>query len=216
MTRITIGIVADNRRRGQALALSASTLADTICFDDGGTLGCTENHLRVWSKVRQLGGDWGVVLEDDAIPVLGFRDVLQRALADPPADIVGLYLGTGYPREWQRFVKKAVASDADWIASSHLLHGVGTAIRSELIPDMLRFVGNMSPQDKLWPVDEQITHWCRLRGHKVAYTHPSLVDHADTDSLVDHFDGGSRQLPRRAHTFGELESYRRTSVVEMP
>lgn len=215
MSRIVIGIVADMRRQRQAFGLSNRTKADTISYDDG-LLGCTKNHIKVWTKLLQRGGDWGVVLEDDAIPVPDFRSTLGLALEDPPADVVGLYLGTGYPRAWQRFAKKATQSDADWILSSHLLHGVGTAIRLSLVSDMLSFISNMAPADQKWPIDEQVTHWCRLRGQRVAYTNPSLVDHADGETLTDHADGEARHLPRRAHCFGPRESYTRTSTVEMP
>lgn len=216
MSDIKIGVVADERRQRQAFDLTKAVRADTVSYDPG-LLGCTKNHIKVWAKVLQLGGDWAVVLEDDAVPVPDFRANLERALQDPPADVIGLYLGTNYPKEWQRFIKPAVASEANWIVASHLLHGVGTAIRMSLVKDMLRFVGNMSDEDKLWPVDAQITHWCCLRGMKVAYTNPSLVDHTDGESLIAIRSGeATRERPRHAHKFGALETYQRTSLVEIP
>jgi hypothetical protein len=220
MSDTIIGVVADMRRQQQAWALSNSVGATVLSYDDG-TMGCTRNHIKVWTKVLQHGGDWGVVLEDDAMPCEGFKEQLHAALDAAPADIVGLYLGTGYPRAWQRFIKKAMASDAHYIMSSHVLHGVGTAIRMHLVPDMLRFVGNMSGAQQNWPIDEQITHWARLRGHRTCYTKPSIVEHADGESLLVHPDAegrgsSGRELARHAWEFGERDTWVGDHWVEMP
>lgn len=216
MSDIVTGIVADMRRYQMAHDLAGYVDATFIGFDDG-TIGCTRNHIKMWTKIVQHGGDWGVVLEDDAVPCQMFTYQLAAVLADPPTDIVGLYLGRNYPRAWQRFVKKALADpDANWILSTHVLHCVGLAVRVSLIPDMLRFIGNMAAADQDWPIDEQITHWARLRGHRVCYTRPSIVDHRDGESLLVHRDGAGRELPRHAWEFGYREEWDKSLIVEMP
>lgn len=217
MSDIIFGVVGDMRRKEEAWDLAGAVDAKVLSLDEG-TMGTTKNHLKVWTKLLQHGGDWLVVLEDDAQPFGPFLDTLRNALDNAPCDIVGLYLGTGYPVAWQRFVKKAVANEtANYIVSSHLLHGVGTAIRGHLVDDMLRFVGWMSPEQREWPVDEQITHWMRLRGYRIAYTLPSLVDHADWPSLHPaHPDGDNRDKPRHAHKIGTRPVWDRTRVVDMP
>lgn len=215
MSDIIYGVVADMRRQQQAWDLANVTDAKVLSYDEGGHLGCTRNHHKVWTKLLQHGGDWGVVLEDDAVPVHGFTEQVAAALADPPADVIGLYLGKSYPRAWQRFVKKACAHEtANYIVSSHLLHCVATAIRMDLVPDMLRFIGSMSEQD--WPIDEQVTHWCRLRGYQVAYTLPSLVDHADGPTLLNHPDGDGRMMARVAYRVGTRPHWDGTRTVAMP
>jgi hypothetical protein len=213
---IVIGVVGDARRQEAAWDLFKQTDATFISLDTG-TLGCTKNHLMVWTNILQHGGDWGVVLEDDAELCEGFHDQLTQVLYDPPADVVSLYLGTGYPKAWQRFIKKGMATDAQWLLSTHVLHCVGLAIRMHLVPDMLRFVGKMTDTEKLWPVDEQITHWCRLRGQRVAHTKPSIVDHReDLPSLIEHPDGAGRTLPRHAWEFGRRDSWDSTATTEIP
>jgi GR25 family glycosyltransferase involved in LPS biosynthesis len=214
MSDIVIGVVADTRRDQQAWALYDTVDAKVISFDSG-TIGATKNHIRVWTKLLQHGGNWAVVLEDDAVPVDGFTDQLVGALADPPANIVGLYLGKGYPKAWQRFVKKATSSEtANYVMSSHLLHGVGTAIRMHLVEDMLRCIKRITPVD--WPMDEQITRWARLRGERVCYTLPSLVDHADGPTLLVHPDSEGRAAPRVAYRTGRRPVWDKTKVVGMP
>jgi GR25 family glycosyltransferase involved in LPS biosynthesis len=218
MRDIAIGIVADMRRQAESWDLSNKVGAELLCYDDG-YLGCNANHIRVWTKMVAHDTDWIVVLEDDAVPCDGFRDRLAAALADPPADVVSLYLGRSYPKAWQRFIRSAIKRDpnAHWLMSSHVLHGVGLAIRSHLVRDMLTFVGNMAPTEAIWPVDEQITHWCRMRGYRVAYTRPSLVDHADGESLIrTRNDGDVRELPRTAWEFGSRDVWDRLSFEEIP
>jgi hypothetical protein len=220
MSRIIIGVVADVRRERQAYDLADSVKAQVLSYDDG-AMGPTKNHLKVWTKLDQHGGDWSVVLEDDAeIDKDIFRSQLEGVLANPPADVVGLYLGTGYPVAWQRFIKKSTlaadAADANYIVSSHVLHGVGLAIRTHLVNDMLRFVGWMSAEERKWPIDEQITHWCRLRGYKTCYTYPSIVEHGDGPTLLVHPDGEGRTRPRKAWKYGNRETWDGTRTVEMP
>jgi hypothetical protein len=214
MSDIAIGIVADYRRHDQARLLYQRTKADIVCYDDG-IIGCTNNHIRTWARLAPLTGEWGVVLEDDAEVNDDFREQLSMVLANPPADVVSLYLGKGFPRAWQRWIKPVMATDAHWVLSSHVLHGVGVAVRGNLIRDMLRFVGKMSPQEQLWPIDEQVTHWCRLRGHRVAYTKPSIVQHADGESIAVHYDGAKRDMPRVAWEFGSRLDWDKSKVVEM-
>lgn len=217
MSDVTIGVVADMRRNPDAWRLYDQVGAQVVSYDDA-IMGCTANHLKVWTKLLQHGGDWGVVLEDDAQPCLGFREQLDLVLADPPADVIGLYLGRNFPRAWQRFIKPCMATDAHWVMSSHLLHCVGVAIRMHMVPDMLRFVGRMTPTEKLWPIDEQITHWCRLRGLRVAYPKPSIVEHRDLPPLVDHsqIDGAGRKLPRVAWQFGTREYWDSKATTDIP
>lgn len=226
---IRVGIVADMRRTtDDGKTMLGDVLYDKVNADvmsvDSGIVGCTTNHIRTWTKLLQHGGDWLVVLEDDAIPVEGFRDYLAMALHDPPTDIVSLYLGQGYPTAWQRFIKKAVASkEATYILSTHVLHGLALAIKTDLVNDMLRMVAWMSQEQRQWPIDEQITHWARERGHAIAYTKPSLVDHADGETLVEpgHHgiirDGqGTNGIKRVAWEVGTSARWDKTKVVSMP
>lgn len=218
LTTIKIGVVAHTARMSHAQTLSDKVDATVVSFDDG-MLGAQRNHIKVWTNLVQHGADWLVVLEDDAVPVDDFRYQLRQALINAPTDIVGLYLGTGYPKAWQRFVKKAMQSDGDpnYVLSTHLLHGVGTAIKVDLVNDMLRFISWMSEGERKWPVDEQITHWMRMRGHRIAYTKPSLVDHMDGPTTVQHPDGQSRDgVKRHAYEVGCRDMWFPSKIVEMP
>lgn len=151
---------------------------------------------------------WAVTLEDDAMPIPRFRVQLDAALSVAPTPIVSLYLGTSNPKQWQASIARATdtadAAGAHWLTCTSLLHAVGIAIRTDLLPVQL---------DNDGPVDEQLTRWARTHGHLVAYCWPSLVDHADTEPLISRrADGQPRAEPRKAWRTGGRSKWTGRSV----
>lgn len=204
-----IGVVAHIGRAQQAYDVADLINAASLTFDDG-SLGCTRNHLRVWSKYADTEHDWVVVVEDDSVPCPNFREQLDLALAVAPTPIVGLYLGRSYPPAWQDSIRHIQNDTAHWAVSTHLLHGVGTAIRADLVQPMLDWVGRLDPE---WPIDDAITDWARGSKIPVGYTRPSLLDHADGPPLItERFDGGRRDKPRVAWDFGTRPYWGRSKV----
>lgn len=205
---IPIGIVAHTLRVDEAKNLARQVRADFISIDNG-IMGCDDNHEAVQRHLCALPSTWSVILEDDAQPVPSFRDQIAHALPMSPSPIVSFYMGRKKPQHWQHRYRKALAHaqvvDASWIQSTHLLHAVGYAIKTELLPYLLDHVTDL-------PVDQHIGHWARYHGHTISYTHPSLVDHADTETLVNHPDGQPRPKGRKAHTVGERHEWTTTSV----
>lgn len=165
---------------------------------DNGTRGCNGSHKRAleWGSTKPV--DWIVVLEDDAELCDNWADNLTQALDLAPAPILSLYLGTSYPIEWQRFIRtsttKATENNAAWIVGEQLLHAVAYAIRTDLIPDLLAHKSKA-------PIDQAITEWARAAGHPVAYTWPSMCDHADQPTLVTHKHANNK--PRKAWQHGQ-------------
>jgi GR25 family glycosyltransferase involved in LPS biosynthesis len=209
-----IGIVAHTTRAERAKALAAEVKADFVAIDNG-TLGCDLNHDLVHQHLSNLPASWSVILEDDAVPVENFRQQLEDALEVSPSPIVSLYLGRLRPPQWQARVEEAVqqaeTAQAHWIIGSELLHGVGYAIRTELLPALLRHVSNL-------PIDQHISEWARLRaGYRIAYTYPSLVDHADIPTVILHHpDGKPRVEGRTAWNAAPHSAWDRTHVHLQP
>lgn len=211
-TLLTIGIVAHTSRGADAKALAHQVGADFISIDNG-VMGCDDNHDHVLHHLSALPSTWSVVLEDDAVPVAGFRDQLAAALPLCPAPIASLYLGRMRPPQHQADIAAAVEAaeieNADWIISSRLYHAVGYAIRTELLPSLLTHLSN-------WPVDQHISEWAQRYGYTVAHTWPSLVDHADGDTIVDHPDGQPRPPGRVAWKTGGHHTWTSRSVTLTP
>lgn len=72
---VAVAIVAHTQRAAMAARLARQIGAECVVTDDG-SLGSTVNHMRAWGF--HLGNartdSWCVVLEDDAVPVPGFRE----------------------------------------------------------------------------------------------------------------------------------------------
>lgn len=193
-----IGVVAHHKRATQAINLTRRTQAAALSIDDG-TLGCEANHAKTLRTLIEQPADWYVLLEDDAEPIDGFTTHLAAALAAAPAPIVSFYLGTSYPRHWQRAITRALheadATGSAWITSGHLLHAVAYAIHKDHAPHLLQAL----PELRM-PIDDAITTWAHTNHHQVAYTASSLVDHEDGDSVIT--TRAPRRAPRHAHRTG--------------
>ena len=207
-----IGIVAHVTRTAEAEKLMGDAGADYMSLDNG-NLGCTGNHRKVWRHLAEkCSADYFVVLEDDAIIPDGFRDQLDQILNFPPAPIVSFYLGQLRPPHLQYMIepatKRADKHDASWIVSRQLLHAVGLAIRADLVKDMLASL------DEQLPIDEAINQWANKHRYRIAYTWPSLIDHADGETLLKHRDGHTREPGRIAWRHGTREHWTH-EIVEM-
>lgn len=187
MTTYTIGIVAHTERVRMARWLSNKVKAKVLSVDDG-TLGPGKNHLWVWKHLgtHYADAEWSVVLEDDAIPCEEFDGQLCAALAKAPAPVVSLYLGRTRPGYWQPSIARAFGQlspavnddppDPCYFTGLPLLHCVGVAIKTSLVPVMVDCVKHRVPST---PIDEAIAGWAGSRHIEVAYTRPSLVNHDD-------------------------------------
>ena len=204
-----IGIVAHTVRAADAKALQRQVQAEFISIDNG-LMGCDANHEAVQRHLAALPSTWAVILEDDAVPVEGFREQLEEALLMAPTPIVSLYYGRKRPPHWQRRMESALTqaqqSDANWIIGTHLLHAVGYAIRTELLPSLLNHCSAL-------PVDQHISQWAKRFGHLVSYSVPSLIDHADGPTIVDHPDGQPRRPGRTAWLTGTRQHWTTEAVM---
>lgn len=188
----------------------ARALGALVTIDDG-TLGPDSNHLKSWDATSIVDTDWCGVVEDDAVPVAGFVDQADAAVAAAPAPVVSCYLGCGKPRRWQARIPAALEhadrEGAHWITCTHLLHAVAVVMRTELRDDWLDWAHTST-----LPIDERIGAWCRSKRHTIAYTMPSLCDHADGPTLVQHRDGQPRTMSRVAWRTGTRDVWNSRAV----
>lgn len=187
----------------------------SMLFMDNGTYGCGPAHAKVWQYLAGKTDEWSVVLEDDAEPVDDFHHQLEQALTAAPSDVVGLYLGD--PSHWGTYAQRqqrlrtagaeADEADACWITTTEILHGVGIAIKTPLVPAMLEYLATSKR-----PYDYAIRNWARKAGHTISLAWPSILDHADGETLVNHPDGLQRGV-RRAWRVGTRTQWTSTAVT---
>lgn len=129
-----------------------------------------------------LGHEWAVILEDDGLPVKGFREQAGLALAAAPDPVVSFYLGRRRPPQFQvpiaNALHRADEADACWIRWVEGLHGVASAMRTDLVD------GFLARRDPQLPIDQAMGRWACGEGLQISYSTPSLVDHADAPTLV--------------------------------
>lgn len=176
-----------------AAALAAQVGA-RIVWDNGA--GEWDTGARAWDSIDR-DADWGLVLQDDALPIPDMLNHLTEALTHAPRTCTSLYVGTGRPRgpAVARATEQATLTGAAWLETRTLLWGVGVALPSADIDPLLAWATASSV-----PYDQRIGHWYTRRRQPVRYTWPSLVDHADGPSLVD--PAHPRPTERRAHRTG--------------
>lgn len=183
-------IMAHPKRRDEAVRLAQRThiTESAIVWDQ---------HDDEWDTgsraLATAWGDWHCVLQDDAIPIPDLRTHIEHAIAfAPQRTAISLYVGTLRPHAQRvaRAVAEADITGASWLSAPTLYWGVAVLIPTEGIPAILNTPSRM-------PYDRRIGEIFRSQHRPVLYTWPSLVDHADTPSLL-HDRGGER----RAHRVG--------------
>ncbi|EMO4264433.1 hypothetical protein RS407_001451 [Enterobacter hormaechei] len=186
-----IAIVAHHSRRAMANDLASELEADSIFMDEH-SAGANANHLRALSWAAEQS-DRVIIIEEDALPVDGFRDKAQDWLTRFPDNLCSFYLGTGRPPQYQmQIAERLIVADktrADYITLSRLIHGVCYSVPPENVHRVLSRWDNSKPAD--YAVGDA---W----GGSVIYPCYSLMDHADGEPVERHPDSAPRTERRRA------------------
>ncbi|HAH9343251.1 TPA: hypothetical protein HIQ17_002823 [Escherichia coli] len=183
-------VVGHHSRHKQALCLAESLGA--VLLIDNGDHGANWNHRRAleWAACQPCRV---VVLEDDALPVAGFTELVVDWLNRFPDSLVSFYLGTGRPPQYQMGIaERFVIADkvqAPHITLPRLIHGVCYSLPPQSINRVLYRWDSSKPAD--YAVGDAY-------GGAVVYPCYSLVDHADGDPVERHPDSAPRTERRRA------------------
>lgn len=191
-TQVKFIVVGHHKRIEQASALAAAIGPACTMLIDEQYSGANAGHRRAlewasWQDCRV------VILEDDALPVAGFTQLVGEWLCRFPDSLVSFYLGTGRPPQYQMQVaERLIVADkirTDFITLPRLIHGVCYSVPPHRISRVL------SQWDSNKPADFAVGDaW----GGSVVYPCYSLVDHADGEPVERHPDSAPRTERRRA------------------
>ncbi|HCU0005515.1 hypothetical protein L2106_16935 [Citrobacter portucalensis] len=189
-TQVKFVVVGHHSRIDHALCLAMRL--DAHLLIDYGNHGANWNHRRAleWAAEQTCRV---VVLEDDALPVPGFADMVADWLARFPDDMLSFYLGTGRPPQYQKEIAGMLV-DADRVSADHLvlsklIHGVCYS------PPQGRLTRMLNAWNKTLAADYAVGE---AFGGRVIYPCYSLVDHADLLTVERHPDNEPRTERRRA------------------
>ncbi|MBJ9108667.1 hypothetical protein [Citrobacter koseri] len=191
-TQVKFVVVGHHSREPQARALAYQIGPTAHVMIDPDNHGANWNHRRAleWAACRSSRV---VVLEDDALPVTGFTDLVFDWLNRFPDSLVSFYLGTGRPPQYQmQIAERLIVADktrADFITLPRLIHGVCYSVPPQHIERVLSRWNSSKPAD--YAVGDAY-------GGAVVYPCYSLVDHADGESVERHPDRTPRTERRRA------------------
>ncbi|MGQ7121497.1 hypothetical protein ACUN9Z_27510, partial [Escherichia sp. HC-CC4] len=176
-TQVKFIVVGHHKRIEQASALAAAIGPTCTMLIDEQYSGANAGHRRAlewasWQDCRV------VILEDDALPVAGFTQLVGEWLYRFPDSLVSFYLGTGRPPQYQMQVaERLIVADktrSDFITLPRLIHGVCYSVPPHRISRVL------SRWDSNKPADFAVGD---AGGGSVVYPCYSLVDHADGEPI---------------------------------
>lgn len=183
-------IIVGHYTRAKWIDQLHKALPNSVALIDYDNKGSTSAH-RSALMFAQMLGERAVIMEDDAIPIVGFLDRVDDWFEWCPNQLISFYLGTNYPPKWQPRVDRALAATPDdHISLTQLIHGVCYSIPPSEIGRVLERMPTEHPE-----ADYAVgMGW----GREVIYPVESLVEHRDGASVERHYAGAPRTLPRVA------------------
>lgn len=194
MPRLSVKIMAHKKR-----AHLVPELVERLGLTDDDVIWDRRNDRwdtgrRAWEAVDQ-SAQWGMVVQDDALPCADLIAGMEKALERVPENVlVSPYIGTRRPSKGKidRIVQEAAAAKAAFIEMPSLNWGVAITAPTRIIDGMLPWCDvqdypNYDRRIGRYAIDVlRMGTWC---------TFPSLIEHRDIPSLIGHGDG------RVAHHF---------------
>ena len=195
-------IVGHHERIGWIAQLQAALPGASAVVDYAGH-GALWGHMRAL-EIAKATGERCVIVEDDAIPVEGFTEMVGQWCERFPDDLISFYLGTGRPREWQAAVDRQLETAYDYITLPKLIHGVCYSLPPGGAEFVLKRIAAMG---RTFEGADYVIG--RAWGRQVVYPVESLVEHRDGPSVEKHPDCEPRSDRRVARCLAGNLMYER-------
>lgn len=181
-------VVGHPSRARQAHHLAVS-LDAALVMDHRGE-GAYANHHRALEQAARYD-EHVTILEDDAIPVQGFRQKLNTWVNRYPGHVISSYLGTSHPAQWMRFVDRMWDGPEGHITLPQLIHAVCVTYPPGAAQHIL---DRITPSNRVDFAIGDAWH------DDIIYPKASLVDHEDGTPIIQ---GRPPRKPRKARALAQ-------------
>lgn len=197
-------IIVGHESRAEWVGQLQRALPGAAAIVDFANDGALRGHIKALKVAQQVGARC-IVMEDDAIPVVGFPELAASWCDRFPDDLISFYLGTGRPAAWQARVDDELERTASsYIVLPRLIHGVCYSIPANAVTRVLDRIASFGDTDE--PADYIVG---RGFGRQVIYPVESLVEHRDGESVERHPDKEPRIERRVARNLAAPLIYER-------
>ena len=193
ISKIVVAIVAHPSRMSHVNKVMESLESEGCkCFPfvDYHGIGAARNHHRAirWAANQDCRV---LIMEDDAIPVIGFVEKAKAWIAIAHSQVISFYLGTSRPKDYQPIVTdKVINARHGYIRLDKFIHGVCYTMNREYYKMAAESYNVNRPAD--FAIGECFPN------RQFLFVTDSLVEHLDGDSVDTHQDGEPRNEPRKA------------------
>jgi len=170
---------ADHHR--DAIVQKLRDEADACVHEDPDREGLMPTWLRALWCARENDKDlsWSVVLSDDAFPLRGWQQHLERACLNSPAPVLGL-------THFGSYGQRAVDRWAAYMTGPYLLWGGAIAFNRMFLEGLLPWVGVVYAKTK-YPHDDVLTcAYAMKMGWRTANVAAAIFDQPVQQSLLGH------------------------------
>lgn len=134
---------------------------------------------------------WSIILQDDAVPMPGWRHALPEALWYSPAPVLGMsYFG--------KITDSAQKKNIPYLVGPHLIWGAAVAYRRDFLEGLVPFAQRVWDEYRYPHDDRLISAYANRIGVDTALTVRAIFDQPVEKSTVGH--GGTNRRP--LHTLG--------------
>lgn len=152
---------------------------DACLHLDPGRRGIMSTWLEAVACAATESNPWAVIVQDDADPLRGWQQHLERACTNSPQPVLGLtYFG--------QYGSKAAAKGAPFAEGRNLIWGGAVAYHHTFLQGLAEWAPRVVEQTDYPHDDRLVAAYAMKRGHRTALVSRAIFDQPVAQSLVGH------------------------------
>jgi hypothetical protein len=161
-----------------------------VCVhEDPDRRGLMVNWIEALHCASDDGNSWSLVLQDDAMPLPGWKEHLEQALWHCPTVVLGL-------SHFGQATSTGARRGAPYLVGPHLIWGAAVAYRNVFLGGLAPFAEMVYARTQYPHDDRLISAYAQRVGKKTAVTTMALFDQPVAESTIGHTGAGGDRRPR--------------------